>query len=299
MGATRMLDRRQRSTIVLAAVLVAGCAQQAAPSSATAEPTASPTTAVASPEPSAVASTPAPTPSPTPVADRNPAALVPDSPYDIAIEPSDFSTTITNPYFPLDVGTTWTYRGAGERVVVTVTDQTRVIAGVTTIVVHDQAFEGSALIEDTEDYYAQDSAGNVWYFGEVTGECDGRKITSRAGSWLASVDGAQPGVVMLADPQIGDTYRQEYLAGQAEDQATILQLDASVSGPTGSYQDVLVTEDVTPLEPDLLEHKSYAPGVGVVQEESFEADPGVVRLIRIETGVVASSPTATFKPCRG
>lgn len=294
------LDLRRWSIVVLGAALVAGCTVQTGPSATTvAVPDASPSVAVGSPLPTVTQPTPLPSPSPTAVADRNPAAYVAGAPYVVAIDPAAFSTNITNPYFPLDVGTTWTFRGAGERVVVSVTDRTRVIAGVTTVVVHDQAFEGADLVEDTEDFYAQDSAGNVWYFGEVTGECDRRKVTSREGSWEAGVDGALPGVVMLADPRIGDTYRQEYLAGEAEDQATVFLLNAAVDGPTGSYQDVLVTEDITPLEPDLLEHKSYARDVGVIQEESFKADPGIVSLIKIETGVPTPSQTGTFRPCRG
>ena len=245
------------------AALVAGCASASSP------PPSPRQTETHNPAPSTSVPTVAPvevTPEPTSQPDRNPSAFVKDAPYSVVIDPAAFSSTITNHLFPLEPGTTWTYDGGGEHIVVTVTGQTRVIAGVTTLVVHDQAFEGDELVEDTEDYYAQDPAGNVWYFGEVTGECDGRTVTSRHGSWEAHVDGAQPGVVMLAQPRIGDVYRQEYLAGEAEDQATILQLDGIVTGPTGDYVDVLVTEDVTPLEPDLLEHKSYARGVGVVQE---------------------------------
>ncbi|HEX6868901.1 MAG TPA: hypothetical protein VF119_08850 [Candidatus Limnocylindrales bacterium] len=248
--------------------------------------------------PSAVAVAPsAPTPAPTP--ERNPAAFIEGVPYALEIDPAEFTTDVTNPYFPLVPGTTWTFDGAGEHVVVTVTDRTREIAGVTTVVVHDQALEDGEVVEDTEDYYAQDAAGNVWYFGEVTGECDGTAITSRAGSWEAGVDGALPGVVMLAEPRVGDVYRQEYLAGEAEDQATILQLDATMTGPTGAYTAVLVTKDVTPLEPDLVEHKSYAPGVGVVREETLSGEPGVVELVSVTTGNATPAPSGPFVPCGG
>jgi hypothetical protein len=200
---------------------------------------------------------------------------------------------------PLAPGTVTMFEGPGEQVVVTVTDRTKTIAGVETVVVHDQAFDGKLVVEDTEDYYAQDAAGNVWYFGEVTGECDHGTVTSREGSWEAGVDGAQPGVVMLADPRVGDTYRQEFYAGAAEDQATVLKLDGTVSGPTGSYTDVLVTEDITPLEPDLNEHKSYARGVGVVQEETITPEPGIVALIRVTSGNAVPPLTGSFEPCAG
>jgi hypothetical protein len=290
-GAIRLM---MAGSVALLAAACASASPSGAPTSASStipSPIAA-ATAVSTP----TASTPAPTPTASP--DRNPAAVVEGVPYAVANDPAEFTTAVTNPYFPLVPGTTWTFDGAGEHVVVTVTDRTREIAGVTTVVVHDQALEDGEVVEDTEDYYAQDAAGNVWYFGEVTGECDGTKITSRAGSWEAGVDGALPGVVMLADPRVGDIYQQEYLAGEAEDQATILQLDATLTGPTGSYRDVLVTKDVTPLEPDLVEHKSYASGVGVVREETLSGEPGVVELTAITTGNTTPAPSGPFVPCR-
>jgi len=280
-------------TIVTAVVVLAGCGG-AAPSGASASPS---TAAIV---PTAVPATPrATTPPPTPAVERNPAAFVDGVPYVISIDPSRFTTRVTNPYFPLDPGTTWTFDGAGEHVVTAVTDRTRMIAGVTTIVVHDQGFEDGSVVEDTEDYYAQDDAGNVWYFGEVTGECDKHTVTSRAGSWEAGIGGAQPGVVMLAHPQVGDVYRQEYLAGEAEDQATVLRLDGAVTGPAGAFTDILVTEDTTPLEPDLLERKSYAPHVGVVREDSLKSEPGVVELVRVTTGNPTKPLAGPFEPCQG
>jgi hypothetical protein len=289
-GATRVV------AVFALAALLAGCASASSPSSSPRQTEANnpaPSTSVPTVAPVAV------TLQPTTQPDRNPSAFVENAPYSVAIDPAAFSSTITNPFFPLEPGTTSTYDGGGEHIVVTVTGQTRVIAGVATLVVHDQAFEGDALVEDTEDYYAQDPAGNVWYFGEVTGECDGQTVTSRHGSWEAHLDGAEPGVVMLAQPQVGDVYRQEYLAGEAEDQATVLKLDGIVSGPTGDYVDVLVTEDVTPLEPDLLEHKSYARGVGVVLEETLSGDGGVLKLTDITIGNAPLPSTSPFSPCQG
>jgi hypothetical protein len=275
--------------MMAAITLLAGCAG-AAPSGSLPRADAS----LATPRrTTATIATAAPSP------ERNPAVFVAGVPYAVPIDPSQFTTTVTNPYFPLDPGTTWTFDGAGEHVVVAVTDRTRTIADVTTIVVHDQGFEDGQVVEDTEDYYAQDSAGNVWYFGEVTGECDGHTITSRAGSWEAGVDGAQPGVVMLADPRAGDVYRQEYLVGEAEDRATVLKLDAAVTGPTGSYKDVLVTEDLTALEPDVVEHKSYAAGLGVIREDSLAAEPGVVELVKVTTGNPTPAIVGPFSPCQG
>jgi hypothetical protein len=148
--------------------------------------------------------------------------------------------------------------------------------------VHDQVFTGPELTEDTFDWYAQDAAGNVWYFGERTEELEGGKVTSREGSWEAGVDGAQPGIVMLADPVVGETYRQEYLKGEAEDIARVIDLAGHATVKAGTYDDVLVTEEWTPLEPKILEHKSYARGVGVVLEELVKGGKERVQLVSVE-----------------
>jgi hypothetical protein len=216
---------------------------------------------------------------------RNPAAVVDGSGYEPRIDPADFLGEIDNPYLPLPVGRTLVYEGVSdgqrERIEVTVTDRTREVMGVTTIVVRDRAFVEGALVEDTFDWFAQDRWGNVWYFGEETAEYEDGEVVSRAGSWEAGVDGAHPGVVMLADPRVGDRYRQEFYEGEAEDMARVRATGVSIAVPAGSFQDVLVTEDWTPLEPDVLEHKIYAPEVGVVLERVMEGGSGVLRLVEI------------------
>jgi len=166
------------------------------------------------------------------------------------------------------VGSKWNYtetdaEGTVSKVEVTVTADTKVIMGVTTVVVHDILTEDGNTVEDTFDWYAQDLAGNIWYFGEDTKEfTDGGVDTT--GSWEAGVDGALPGVIVPADPQPGLTYREEYLAGEAEDQATVLSIDEQVEVPAGSYTGLLMTKNFTPVEPDILEYKWYAQGVGQV-----------------------------------
>ena len=132
------------------------------------------------------------------------------------LDPSEFTSEITNPYWPMAVGSQWVYRESdpeGElRVVVTVTDQTKQIAnGVEARVVHDVVSRGGEPLEVTDDWYAQDAEGNVWYLGEDTAEYENGKVVSREGSFEAGVDGAEPGVIMPADPQPGLEYRQEYL----------------------------------------------------------------------------------------
>ena len=223
----------------------------------------------------------------------NPAGFVEGEPYEPDIDPADFSTTITNPYMPLVPGTSLSYEGGGERVVVTVTGRTRQVMGVETVVVRDREWRGAALVEDTEDWFAQDGDGNVWYFGEDTAECRDGQVTSHAGAWEAGVDDAEPGIVMLGAPRVGDTYRQEYYAGQAEDAARVRELGATVDfGDGTTYEEVLVTEDFTALEPGVLEHKFYAPEVGLIEEQAVRGGGGV-RLEAItvdDPGIAAAGP---------
>jgi hypothetical protein len=223
-------------------------------------------------------------PSPTPTAPpRNPAAFVEGAAYAPVIDPADFSTTIDNPYFPLPPGTTYVFEGGTERNEVAVTHDTKVIMGVTTVVVHDRVWDEGVLSEETYDWYAQDSAGNVWYFGEDTKKFEGTSVNTE-GSWLAGVDGAAPGVIMLADPQVGDIYREEYLAGHAEDVAKITKIGGSATVAAGTYADILLTENSTQLEPDVVEEKTYAPGVGFTFERYVKGGEGTIELIEIRTG---------------
>jgi hypothetical protein len=245
----------------------------------------------ASPAPSAVATiAPATLPADSPVSEgtspsaaaTNPAAYVEDLPYAPAFDPTAFVEGVDNPYFPLPVGMRLTYRGGDERIVVEVLPETRVILGISATVVHDRVFTAGELTEDTFDWFAQDAAGNVWYLGERTEELERGRVTSTKGSWEAGVDGAQPGIVMLADPVVGETYRQEYLAGEAEDVARVLETGGSVTVRDTAYDATLVTQDWTPLEPDLIEHKTYAPGIGVVLEQLVEGGEERVELVQVE-----------------
>ena len=199
-----------------------------------------------------------------------PAALSSAEPYEPSIDPAAFTATVDNPYFPLVPGARWVMEGsgesAGEVTTTLVTDETKTIMGVVCTVVRDEVKADGELQELTFDWYAQDADGNVWYFGEETAEYKNGEVSSREGSWEAGVDRAQPGIIMPAEPVAGLTYRQEFYAGQAEDQAQVVELGATADTPAGTFADVLVTEDWTPLEPDVAERKFYAPGVGLVME---------------------------------
>src|SRR5215210_3197682 len=178
------------------------------------------------------------------------------------IDPADFTTKIDNEYFPLKPGTTFVYEGGSERGVMTVTHDTRKVMGVECVVVDDRGYEAGKLIEKTYDWFAQDSKGAVWYFGEDTAEYENGKVTSRSGSWEAGVDGAKPGIIMQADPKVGKSYRQEYYKGEAEDMAKVLTLNESVTVTYGSFDHVIETKEWTPLEPGYFEKKYYAREVG-------------------------------------
>jgi hypothetical protein len=171
---------------------------------------------------------------------------------------------IDNPYFPLAPGSRWVYRetardGSKQRVVVKVTHRTRLIAnGVRARIVRDTVSERGHVIEDTSDWYAQDARGNVWYLGEDTKEYENGKVVSTKGSWEAGVNGARGGLIMPAHPRPGMRYRQEYLAGEAEDKARVVSV----------FEDSVLTREWTPLEPNRFEYKLYTRGVGTVLELS-------------------------------
>jgi len=207
--------------------------------------------------------------------------------YAPTVVPAQFSEHVTNRYFPLTPGTIYIFEGVEDGVAthteVTVTHDSKTISGVVCVVVRDVVTQEGSLIEETDDWYAQDSAGNVWYFGEDTKAYENGQVKSTAGSWEAGVDGAQPGIVMEAAPQVGDSYRQEYYAGEAEDMAKVIDLNASVSVPYGSYTGVLVTEETTPLEPDQVDHKNYAPGIGFVSGTLVQGGSEQIELVRITT----------------
>jgi hypothetical protein len=211
------------------------------------------------------------------------------TPYAPEIDPATFTTTIDNPFLPLVPGMRWVYEGEADGVkqvnTVVVTSDTKQLMGVTCVAVHDTVEEGGDLTEDTIDWYAQDMDGNVWYFGEDTKELKKGKVTSTEGSWQAGKDGAQPGIALGAKPKPKDSYRQEYLAGEAEDMAKVIRLDARVSVPFGTYTDVLVTEEWTPLEPGVRERKYYAQGVGMISSKITKGGDEHFELTKFESGV--------------
>lgn len=219
--------------------------------------------------------------------------------YAPVIVPADFVPGTPNPFFPLLPGTTYRYlTDDGEEINdVEITAATKTILGVTTVVVHDRVWldengngiaDGAScgapgftaeLIEETFDWFAPDNGGTVWYFGEDSKEYDHCTLVSTEGSWEAGVGGAQPGRIMLASPVVGQSYRQEFAEGTAEDFARVTSLAKSVSVPFGDFTGCLETMEWTPLEPGSRARKYYCSGVGFVLEVTARGGRGRTELV--------------------
>jgi len=193
------------------------------------------------------------------------------------LDPADFTTQIDNPYWPMPVGARWHVhvsnpQGESLQETITVTNKTKRIAdGVTARVVHDVVYTNGKPTEITDDWYAQDKNGNIWYFGENTASIqNGKKDTS--GSFEAGRNGADAGIAMAAQPAVGLTYREEYYKGHAEDRTKVLALDQQVQAPAGHFTGAILTDDTSPIEPDVSEYKLYAKGVGPVVAVSVSGE---------------------------
>ena len=223
--------------------------------------------------------------------------------YDPKIDPNDFVSDFQNPgtadpYQPLGIGDTWDYESATETDHVEVSSDTKQIDGVTCIVVHDQVSEDGILIEDADDWFALAKNGDVWYFGELSEQFevfDGDEpqipeLVDIEGSFKAGREGAKPGILIPAMPVVGQTYRQEFALGTAEDAATVLAtnyhfgddptLDELVPADLANAlcgDGCVVTKEFSPLEPDDFERKYYAPGIGVF----LETDPSTGEVNRL------------------
>jgi hypothetical protein len=259
--------RTRRVAVVAAALglVVTACGDDGSGAAGSADTTVAPTETTAAPTETTT------TPSGEPVIDPGDGGH-----YAPELDPADFVAVVDNPYLPFVAGSRWTYEevngeGQTEDIEVVVLEETREIAGITATVVHDTVTIDAVLVEDTHDFYAQDVDGNVWYLGEEVDNYENGELVDHEGSFEAGVDGAYAGIVMKADPQVGDAYRQEYYPGQAEDMGEVLR--------TG---EVIVTRDWNPLEPDVIEEKSFAPGVGQIREATVAGDTGEGVLVAME-----------------
>ncbi|MGB5164257.1 MAG: hypothetical protein WBN09_08760 [Woeseiaceae bacterium] len=188
-----------------------------------------------------------------------------------------------NPWFPLVQGNQWVYEGSFEEdgeivtetITVTVLNETKFIDGVTCLVVRDVVEVDGQLLEDTDDWFAQDLDGNVWYCGEEVKDYewfDGDEpplpeLVSDDGSFKAGRDGDKGGVLLPMTPVVGDLFRQELSIGNAEDIMEVVAIDGTEAATAAACDgDCLITFDFSPLDPEALENKYYAPGVGLILE---------------------------------
>ena len=208
--------------------------------------------------------------------------------YAPSIDPADFVDGIDNPYLPYTPGSRWVYEGVSEdgneQIEVEVLDERREVMGISAVVVRDTVSVDGVVAEDTFDWFAQDADGNVWYLGEDSTSFECGEPVSTEGSWEAGVDGALPGIVMPAEPEAGFSYRQEYYEGEAEDLGRIEEVGVAKSIGLGDYDDVVVTTDWNPLEPDVVEQKWYARDVGLIYEEHIVGGDETVELVEYTPG---------------
>ncbi|MBC5823517.1 MAG: hypothetical protein GIW99_00015 [Candidatus Eremiobacteraeota bacterium] len=200
-----------------------------------------------------------------------------------AFDAANFGSKIDNPYYPLEVGKTMKYAGIkdGEKTSedFAITRDRKKILGVDTTVVYDVMQQNGKLVEETYDWFAQDKAGNVWYFGEQTRALDKGKWTTE-GSWQAGVAGAKPGIYMQGQPKVGDAYMQEFYQGHAGDSAVVLSLSEPITVPIGSYRNVQLTMEWSPDDPGSIDAKYYVKGLGVVRELAATGATEVMNLVK-------------------
>ena len=203
-------------------------------------------------------------------------------------DPAKFVAGVNHPFFPLVPGTVSTFDEApgpdAEHIVVEVLAEPKSILGIAATVVRDRVYVGGELIEDTFDWYAQDQAGNVWYLGEAVKNYQGGVLVSTKGSWEAGLNGAIGGIQMLAEPEPGAAYYQEYAQGVAEDEARVRRDDIHVDVPYGSFDECVQTLEWTKLEPGHRGYKHYARGVGLVLESSAQGGGKVGRVELVSVG---------------
>jgi hypothetical protein len=206
-----------------------------------------------------------------------------------SVQSAGFGHPRSNPWFPLRPGVTTILRGADGgsrfRERVTNTHRTRVIQGVRTRVVRDVLHRADgSLAESTTDWYADDDAGNVWYFGERTATYDRHgHVQSRDGSWEAGVHGGRAGVIMPAGPHATDAYRQEYLPRRAEDQAWIVGFKRAVRVPLGRFRHVVRSFEWSRLEPGVVSTKLYARGIGIIKEADLVGGSEKFEVVRVHS----------------
>jgi hypothetical protein len=192
----------------------------------------------------------------------------------------ELAPTGRNQYFILEPGFRLVLEGGNEKVAVTVLDETKTITGVvdeanesttvTTRVVEEREWKDDELIEVSRNFFAIcPTTKDVFYFGEEVDDYKDGQVTSHGGAWLAGENGARAGLIMPGDPKVGMKYYQEIAPDVALDRAEIVSLDETLDTPAGAFSNSLKTQEGTALNPNEKEFKTYAPGIGLSQEEAL------------------------------
>ncbi len=269
----RLIHTNRVIAVAAAVLATSGAVTHAAGTTVPCEPEASATTAAVD----------------TTEAAPGPAVIDPGDGGDYApsIDPATFVDQVDNPYLPMAPGTRWVYESGdgSERTEVEVLDERKDIMGISATVVRDTVYIDGVIAEDTYDWFAQDAEGTVWYLGEATQDFDEcGQPNDTGGSFEYGVDGALPGIAMPANPEVGFAYRQEFYEGEAEDLGEVIEVGVTRSTGLGDYDDVVVTRDWNPLEPAVIEEKSYAPDVGMILEEHVRGGDETTELVEFTPG---------------
>jgi hypothetical protein len=186
------------------------------------------------------------------------------------IEPGDLGPTGRNPFFILEPGYQLTLEDGGERLVITVLDDTRLVDGVLTRIVEERETDGGEVKEVSRNFFAISRRTNsVFYFGEEVDMYKSGKIASHEGAWLSGAGGATFGLMMPGLPLLKARYYQEVAPRVAMDRAEIVSLSETIRTPAGEFTNCLKTEESSPLEPLIRESKHYARGIGLIQDGSL------------------------------
>jgi hypothetical protein len=253
-ASSKLLDKFLLILVIFVLFVLTSCDGEA-----TAEPTLPATDAPA----------PASTDTPLPATTEEPASVSDaDWQQEFNIDERQLSDTGESEYFILMPGFQLELASDTEHLIITVMDETKEINGITTRVVEEHEERNGALYEVSRNFYAMDpETGDVFYFGEEVDFYENGEISGHAGAWLAYERENQPGLIMSGNPEVGMMYYQEVAPGAAMDRAEVLSVSETFETPAGTFEDALVTEESSPLEPTIIERKTYAPGIGLVQDQ--------------------------------
>jgi len=194
-----------------------------------------------------------------------------------------FSPFGGSPYFPLDPGLQWIYRGTehGQSVelVVTSMNETREITlnsdeesrTIVARIFDERNFVNEILTDVGRLYYARCvETGDVYSFGsEVTMYSDAGTVIHEESSWLAGSGGAQPGIIMPGRFAVGARYFNQREPGIKMDLAVNSATGVTDAVPAGTFSGcvrIIGTDTLRAATPSMI--KIFAPGVGLINDSN-------------------------------